>query len=82
VLAHAGLIHAARGFAPILLPDEVAAHLDASRRAALFEALVDLPAQAWLTGTEWEVFAPLRGRAQGFVIAPGAVAENRDLPLP
>jgi len=82
VLAHAGLIHAARGFAPILLLDEVAAHLDASRRAALFEALVDLPAQAWLTGTEWEVFAPLRGRAQGFVISLGAVAENRDLPLP
>jgi recombinational DNA repair ATPase RecF len=49
VLAHAGLIHAARGFAPIVLLDEVAANLDASRRAALFEALLDLPAQAWLT---------------------------------
>ncbi len=82
VLAHAGLIQAARGFAPILLLDEVAAHLDAGRRAALFEALAALPAQAWLTGTEWEVFAPLRGVAQGFMISPGDVAENRDLPLP
>ncbi len=82
VLAHARLIQAVRGFAPILLLDEVAAHLDAGRRAALFEALAALPAQAWLTGTEWEVFAPLRGRAQGFVISPGEVAENPDLPLP
>ena len=82
VLAHAGLIQAARGFAPILLLDEVAAHLDAARRAALFEALATLPAQAWLTGTEWEVFAPLRGLAQGFVISSGIIAENVDLPLP
>ena len=82
VLAHAGLIHAARGFAPLLLLDEVAAHLDGGRRAALFEALAGLGAQAWLTGTEWEVFAPLRGRAQGFVVSPGEVTENPDLPLP
>ncbi len=82
VLAHAGLIQDARGFAPILLLDEVAAHLDAPRRAALFAALAALPAQAWLTGTEWEVFAPLRGHARGFLISPGEVAENRDLPLP
>ena len=82
VLAHAGMIHAARGFAPILLLDEIAAHLDSGRRAALFGTLATLPAQAWLTGTEPEVFAPLRGAAQGFLVAPGKLAENPDLPLP
>ena len=82
VLAHAGMIQAARGFAPVLLLDEIAAHLDAGRRAALFETLATLPAQAWLTGTDAEVFAPLRGAAQGFVITPGKLAENPDLPLP
>ena len=59
VLAHAALIAAARGFAPILLLDEVAAHLDARRREALFAALVALPAQCFLTGTEATVFASL-----------------------
>ena len=82
VLAHAGLIHAARGFAPILLLDEIAAHLDAARRAALFAALARLPAQAWLTGTDADVFAPLRGMAQGFLVTPGKLAGNLDLPLP
>lgn len=82
VLAHAGLIHAARGFAPLLLLDEIAAHLDADRRAALFAALATLPAQAWLTGTDADVFAPLRGVAQGFIITPGEITKNPDLPLP
>jgi DNA replication and repair protein RecF len=72
VLAHAGLIAAARGFAPLLLLDEVAAHLDAARREALFAALAALPAQSFLTGTDAEVFAPLAGRAGHWRIAPGA----------
>ena len=82
VLAHAQLIHAARGFAPLLLLDEIAAHLDADRRLALFETLATLPAQAWLTGTDAEAFQPLRGRAQGFIVSPGKLAPNPDLPLP
>jgi DNA replication and repair protein RecF len=82
LLAHAGLIHAARGFAPILLLDEVAAHLDAARREALFAALAALPAQVWLTGTEDALFAPLRGLAHGFVVSPGELGENADWPLP
>ena len=73
VLAHAALIAAARGFAPILLLDEVAAHLDARRREALFAALAALPAQSFLTGTEAEVFAPLRGLAEGFRTGPGGL---------
>jgi DNA replication and repair protein RecF len=53
---------------PILLLDEVAAHLDATRRAALFEAVAGLGAQAWLTGTDTATFAPLGGRAQFFLV--------------
>jgi DNA replication and repair protein RecF len=71
VLAHAGLIAAARGFAPLLLLDEVAAHLDEARRGALFEALAALPAQSFLTGTDAEVFTPLSGRAEHWRITPG-----------
>ena len=71
-LAHAGLIAAARGFAPLLLLDEVAAHLDETRRRALFEALAALPAQSFLTGTDAEVFGPLSGRAEHWQITPGA----------
>jgi DNA replication and repair protein RecF len=71
VLAHAALIAEARGFAPLLLLDEVAAHLDAARREALFAALVALPAQAFLTGTDAEAFHPLRGIAEIFAASPG-----------
>jgi DNA replication and repair protein RecF len=71
VLAHAALIAEARGFAPLLLLDEVAAHLDTARREALFAALAALPAQVFLTGTEAEVFRPLRGIAQVLVAHPG-----------
>jgi DNA replication and repair protein RecF len=70
VLAHAALIGQARGFAPLLLLDEVAAHLDQRRREALYEALAGLPAQVFLTGTEADIFAPLRGRAEGFAATP------------
>ncbi len=82
VLAHAALIAAARGFAPILLLDEVAAHLDAARREALFAALAALPAQAFLTGTDSAVFAPLRGLAEGHRARPGILVPDDDLPVP
>lgn len=70
VLAHATLIGQARGFAPLLLLDEVAAHLDQRRREALYGALAGLPAQVFLTGTEADIFAPLRGLAEGFSATP------------
>jgi DNA replication and repair protein RecF len=82
VLAHAALIAAARGFAPLLLLDEIAAHLDATRREALFAALAALPAQCFLTGTEPGVFAPLRGVAEGFGIGPAGIAADPSFPLP
>ena len=68
VLAEARLRAAAGERQPILLLDEVAAHLDAARRAALFEALDGLGAQAWLTGTDAGIFAPLGPRAQFFLV--------------
>lgn len=56
VLANARLMTAERGFAPILLLDEVVAHLDEARRAALFEQIGAMGAQAWLTGTDTGLF--------------------------
>lgn len=77
VLAHSALIAATRGFAPLLLLDEIAAHLDAVRREALFAALAALPAQSFLTGTEPGVFASLRSVAEGFLIdAEGITREE------
>ena len=63
VLAHARLMALEVGWPPLLLLDEIAAHLDAERRAALFEALLALGSQAWMTGTDHSLFEPLGGRA-------------------
>ena len=65
VLGHAALMADARGDAPLLLLDEPAVHLDAERRAALWEALAGLSAQVLLTGTDREPFAALQGLAEG-----------------
>ncbi len=82
VLGHAALLAAARGFAPLLLLDEPAVHLDASRRTALFAALLRLPAQAFLTGTDADTFAPLRGHAEGMAVADGGLLPDERFPLP
>ena len=58
---------------PILLLDEAPAHLDTARRAALFDEIDALGLQAFLTGTEAELFAPLRGRAQFVRVEGGAL---------
>lgn len=68
VLAHARLLTLDRGAAPVLLLDEVVAHLDEQRRAALFEELLALGAQAWMTGTDAALFDDLRGAAQFFLV--------------
>lgn len=70
VLADARELSRARGgLCPLLLLDEIAAHLDSARRAALFDEILELGCQAWMTGTDIEMFAPLRGRAQLFAVA-------------
>lgn len=74
VLAGAALHADDKGSAPILLLDEVGAHLDRDRRAALFDAVLALGAQAWITGTEPEAFAGMGDRAQRFAVADGALA--------
>jgi len=63
VLANARLLAADRGAPPLLLLDEVAAHLDERRRTALYDEILALEAQAWLTGTDADLFAPFGDRA-------------------
>ncbi|MCY7338950.1 MAG: DNA replication and repair protein RecF, partial [Sphingomonas bacterium] len=73
VLAHAELVAARRGAPPILLLDEVAAHLDPARRAALF-ARLEGRGQVWMTATEADLFAAISTRASRFNVAHGAVS--------
>lgn len=71
VLAHARLTGELSGMAPILLLDEIAAHLDPGRRAALFGILDDLGGQAFMTGTDRALFEALGGDAQFFTVSNG-----------
>jgi DNA replication and repair protein RecF len=77
LLAQARLQKIQRGFAPVLLLDEIAAHLDRQRRQALFSEILALGAQAWMTGTDEGVFADLGPSAQVF-----AVRRNSLVPSP
>lgn len=72
VLAHARLIKDMTGFAPLLLLDEVVAHLDPGRRASLYDALSTLGAQVFMTGADPAAFGDIVARAQIFLIRPGA----------
>lgn len=75
VLAHARLIAESRdGAAPILLLDEIAAHLDVRRRAALFGEILALGSQAWMTGTDPDAFSSLSNIAQFLVVEEGRIA--------
>jgi len=71
VLAHAGLVAEMTQHAPLLLLDEVVAHLDPARRAALYDALTALDAQVWMTGADPAPFAAVASRAQTFEVSPG-----------
>ncbi len=68
VLANARALKSETGAAPLVLLDEVAAHLDADRRAALFDEICALQAQAWMTGTGPELFEHLGPRAQHIAV--------------
>ncbi len=73
VLAHARLVADMSGIAPIILLDEIAAHLDPARRIALYEALASLRAQVWMTGADPLAFADVPGDAQMLKVTPGQV---------
>jgi DNA replication and repair protein RecF len=73
VLAHARLVASMSGIAPFVLLDEVAAHLDPRRRAALFSALEALGGQVWMTGADPGLFAELQGRADVLQVMPGVI---------
>ncbi|EJW12032.1 DNA recombination and repair protein RecF [Rhodovulum sp. PH10] len=76
VLAHAGLVAAMTGIAPVMLLDEVVAHLDPGRRGALFAALEKLGAQVWMAGADPAAFAGIAEVADWFEVLPGHVARR------
>ena len=69
ILANGRALAQSFGAPPILLLDEVAAHLDADRRAALYDEICALGAQAFMTGTGPELFAELGDRASHFEVS-------------
>jgi DNA replication and repair protein RecF len=77
VLAHAGLLTEMSGFAPVLLLDEVIAHLDPGRRTALYAELEKLDAQVWMTGADPAAFAEIEHRAEFFQVVPGRIAPRQ-----
>ena len=81
VLAHSRMMKAERGIPPILLLDEIAAHLDEDRRAALFERLIAMGGQVWMTGADPILFDFIKDKAQFFHITDAQIehAENRKI---
>ena len=73
ILAHAGLVAQISGMTPILLLDEIAAHLDPDRRAALFARLAKLGCQAFMTGTDAALFANAGAESQHFHVQSGEI---------
>ena len=81
ILAHAEMLGLRRsGLPPILLLDEIAAHLDAHRREALFAEIMRIQAQAWMTGTDSEAFKPLHGIANFIAVDDGSIDVSDHLP--
>ena len=75
VLAQARAVKAGAGVAPILLLDEVAAHLDRARRKSLLEALAALGSQSWMTGTDASLFEAMVGMGAIFHVEDGRVSQ-------
>jgi DNA replication and repair protein RecF len=76
VLAHANLVAEMTGITPLLLLDEVVAHLDPGRRAALFRELAKLGAQIWMTGADPQAFADVGSDGEIFRVENGSVARR------
>ena len=76
ILAHARLITEMSGLAPVLLLDEVVAHLDPQRRSALYAELGAIGAQVFMTGADPAAFAEIEARADVFQVSPGHIARK------
>jgi DNA replication and repair protein RecF len=76
VLANAELIARLTGFAPVLLLDEVVAHLDPGRRTALFDALARLGSQVWMSGADPAAFGDVAARAQVIAVDAGKLSSR------
>lgn len=76
ILAHADLVTTTRSARPILLLDEVAAHLDPRRRSALFEKLTEKGGQVWLTGTEVSLFDGVPADSRHFLVTDGNIRQS------
>jgi DNA replication and repair protein RecF len=76
VLAHANLVAEMTGITPLLLLDEVVAHLDPGRRAALFDELANLGAQVWMTGADPAAFASVGSGADVFNVEAGQISRR------
>jgi DNA replication and repair protein RecF len=74
ILAHARLVQQMSGIAPLVLLDEVAAHLDPRRREALYLRLAGLGGQVWMTGTDRSLFDSMPGEAQRLDVVPGRIS--------
>ena len=76
VLAHARLQERRLGKSPLMLLDDVAAHLDADRRSALFEAVGQLGGQCWYSGSDGQLFDDLTGKAQFISVRPTSLSDQ------
>ncbi|MZR29753.1 DNA replication/repair protein RecF [Sneathiella litorea] len=76
ILGDARLQTGMQGQAPVLLLDEITAHLDQKRRAALFDEIEDMKTQAWMTGTDYALFSELGNRAQFLTVDNGTICRT------
>lgn len=81
ILAHGRLMNAERGAPPILLLDEIAAHLDEDRREALFSQLRAMGGQVWMTGTDPILFKSIKNQAQFFNVKSAQITPEKMLKL-
>jgi DNA replication and repair protein RecF len=77
VLAHASLVDEMTGITPLLLLDEVVAHLDPGRRKALFDELTKLGAQVWMTGADPAAFTDIGAAGEIFNVESGQIARGK-----
>lgn len=78
ILAHGRLMNTERGAPPVLLLDEIAAHLDEERREALFHHLKLMGGQVWMTGTDPILFESIKDTAQFFVIKSAEIRHQKN----